>query len=174
MLAYAQILLTVALRKKGPEDLPDSGFLLGLTLVVYLLLQFVLVWVVSADSGRMMLGIMIEILLIVFGLRILLTLANYKSRFRQSLIAVLGTEGLLTVLQIPVNYWHVAAVANATSTALPDTIILLIEIWRVMIEGHIISRAISKPFGIGLMIAVAFFFLKFGILIELMRDNPAI
>lgn len=174
MLAYVQTLLNVGLRKKGPEDLPDSGFLLGLTFAVYLLLQIVLVWAVLAGSSRLTLSILIEILMIVVGLRVLLTLSGYKSRFRQSLTAIFGTEGLLTVLQIPVNYWHVAALTKATGVALPGTIIFAIEIWRVMIEGHIISRAISKPFGIGLMIAVAFFFLKFAVLIELMRDTPVI
>jgi hypothetical protein len=122
MLAYVQTLLNVALRKKGPEDLPDSRFLLGFTFAVYLLLQIPLGWIAYGPSSILVSTIVVSVLLIVAGLWVLLALTGHRSRFRQSLTAM---------------------------------------------------RAISKPFGIGLMIAVAFFFLHTAVLFELMPDDLA-
>jgi len=65
------------------------------------------------------------------------------------------------------------AVDAQASVALPSTIIFALMVWSLVVDGHIISRAISKPFGIGLMIAIAFFFLHTAVLFELMPDSPA-
>ena len=171
MLAYVQALLSVALRRKGPEDLPDSGFLLGLTFVVYLLLQVPLGWIAYESSDVLVSTIVVSVILIVLGLWALLALTGFKSRFRQSLTAVLGTSALLSALSIPFSWWRGITINYESGVALPSTIIFAIMVWSLVIDGHIISRAISKPFGIGLMIAVAFFFLQTAVLFELMPDD---
>jgi hypothetical protein len=173
MLVYVRALLSVALRKKGPEDLPDSGFLLGLTFVVYLLLQVPLGWIAYGPSDVLVSTIVVSVILIVLGLWTLLALTGFKSRFRQSLTAVLGTSALLSALSIPFSWWRAITINYESGVALPSTIIFAIMVWSLVIDGHIISRAISKPFGIGLMIAVAFFFLQTAVLFELMPDGSA-
>jgi len=173
MLAYVQVLLNVALRKNGPEDLPDSRFLLGLTFLVYLLLQIPLGWIAYGPSGVLVTTIVVSIILVVLGLWALLALFGYKSRFRQSLTAMLGTNALLSALSIPFSLWRDITINYESGVALPSTIIFAIMVWSLVIDGHIFSRAISKPFGIGLMIAVAFFFLHTAVLFELMPDEVA-
>jgi hypothetical protein len=173
MLAYLQTLLKVALRKNGPEDLPDSRFLLGLTFVVYLLLQVPLGWIAYGPSGVLVSTIVVSVLMVVFSLWLLLVLTGYKSRFGQSLTAMLGTNALLSALSFPFSFWRDIAIDLEAGVALPSTIIFAIMVWSLMIDGHIISRAISRPFGIGLMIAVAFFFLHTTVLFELMPDDLA-
>ena len=173
MLAYVQTLLNVALRKKGPEDLPDSRFLLGFTFAVYLLLQIPLGWIAYGPSDVLVSTIVVSGLLIVSGLWVLLALTGYRSRFRQSLTAMLGTSALLSALSLPFSLWRDITINYEAGVALPSTIIFAIMVWSLVIDGHIISRAISKPFGIGLMIAVAFFFLHTAVLFELMPDDLA-
>lgn len=173
MLAYVQALLSVALRKKGPEDLPDSRFLLGLTFVVYLLLQVPLGWIAYGPSGLLVSTIVVSVMLVVLSLWVLLALTGYKTRFRQSLTAMLGTNALLSALSIPFSLWRDITLNYESGVALPSTIIFALLVWSLVIDGHIISRAISKPFGIGLMIAVAFFFLHTAVLYQLMPDDLA-
>jgi len=173
MLAYVQTLLNVALRKKGPEDIPDSRFLLGLTFVVYLLMQVPLGWIAYGPSDALVSTIGVSVLMVIAGLWALLVLTGFRSRFRQSLTAMLGVNALLSVFSIPFSFWRAATLSNETSEALPSTIIFGLMLWSLVVDGHIISRAISKPFGIGLMIAVAFFFLHTAVLFELMPDNMA-
>lgn len=173
MLAYVQTLLNVALRKKGPEDIPDSGFLLGLTFVVYLLMQIPLGWIAYGPSNALYSTIVVSVGMVMLGLWLLLILTGFRSRFRQSLTAMLGVNALLSAFSIPFSFWRDAAMGDQNGVALPSTVIFGLMVWSLVVDGHIISRAISKPFGIGLMIAVAFFFLHTAVLFELMPDDLA-
>lgn len=173
MLAYFQTLLNVALRKKGPEDIPDSGFLLGLTFVVYLLLQIPLGWITYGPSSVLIAAVGSSALMLILGLWVLLVITGYRARFRQSLTALLGTDAILSAFSIPFSYWQVTGLMNKSSVALPSTVLVVILLWLLSVQGHIISRAISKPFGIGLMIAVAFFFLHTAVLFEITPDTTA-
>lgn len=171
MLAYVQTLLNVALRKNGPEDIPDSGFLLGLTFVVYLLIQAPLIWMSFGTADVLVATLAVSVGMLVLGLWLLLVLTGYRSRFRQSLTAMLGTNALLGAFSVPFTYWREAGLANQASVALPSAMIFVIMLWSLMVDGHIVARAISKPFGIGLMIAVAFFFLHTAVLFELLPPD---
>jgi hypothetical protein len=171
MLAFVQALLNVALRKKGPEDLPDSRFLLWVTFLVYLLLQVPLGWIAYGPSAVLVSTIAVSIILVVSGLWVLLALFGYQARFRQSLTAMLGTNALLSALSMPFSLWRDITINFESGVALPSTIIFAIMVWSLVIDGHIFSRAISKSFGIGLMISVAFFFMHTAILFELMPDE---
>jgi len=52
--------------------------------------------------------------------------------------------------------------------AMPSTIIFAIMIWSIAIDGHILARALSRPYAIGLFVAIGYFFLNTTILFELM------
>jgi len=51
MLAIIQAFLNIALRRLGPEDLPDSNFLLGVTFIIYLLTQLPMAWIVFGSTN---------------------------------------------------------------------------------------------------------------------------
>jgi len=170
MLVYVQTLINIALRRLGPEDLPDSRFLLGLTLLAYLLLQVPLAWIAYGPSTEIVTTIAVSALLLIGFLWALLRLMGLRSRFRQTLTALLGVSALLSLLSIPFSVWHEATKDVQPATALPSISILAIMLWSVVIDGHIMSRALSKPFAVGLMIAIAYFFLHMRVLFELMPE----
>ena len=173
MLAYIKALAYIAFRKLGPEDLPDSKFLLGITLAIYLLMQIPLGWIVFGMSIILVQTIVAELLVLAFFLWVLLRLTGYPSRYRQTLTAFLGTSALLTLLSMPFSYWRYMAIQLEGGAALPSTIIFAIMLWSLVIYGHIISRAMSKPFGIGLMVAVSYFFLHTLVLMNLLAPGTA-
>jgi hypothetical protein len=55
---------------------------------------------------------------------------------------------------------------------MPSTMLFAIMLWSIAIDGHILSRALSRPFGIGLLVAIGYFFLHTSILYELMPGGP--
>jgi len=173
MLAYVQALVNIALRKLGPEDLPDSRFLLGLTLAAYLLLQVPLVWIVFGASDILAQSIIADIVMLIAFLWLLLRVAGYSSRFRQTLTALLGISALLSVLSMPFSIWHQISIDRGSGAALPSTVIFAITLWSIAIDGHILSRALSKSYGIGLMVAVVYFFLNTTVLLEIMPAGTA-
>lgn len=170
MLVYVQALINIALRRLGPEDLPDSGFLLGLTLAAYLLLQVPLAWIAYGPTTEIVTTIAVVALLRVVFMWALLQLTGLQSRFRQALTALLGTSALLSLLSIPFSIWREATIAVQPSTALPSISILAIMLWSLVIDGHILARTLSKPFAVGLMVAVAYFFVHMRVLFELMPE----
>lgn len=171
MLVYVQTLFNIALRRLGPEDLPDSSFLLGLTLAAYVLLQVPLAWVAYGPANVIVTTIGISALLLIGFLWALLRLTGFRARFRQTLTALLGTSALLSFLSIPFSLWREATLDMQSTSALPSIFIFGLMLWSLAIDGHILSRALSRPFAIGLLIAIAYFFLHTTVLFELLPQT---
>jgi len=171
MLAYVQALINIALRRSGPEDLPDSAFLLGLTLAIYLVTQVPLALIAYGPSDILVRTVTISLLLLFAGLWVLLRLTGHRVRYRQTVTAMLGTSALLSILSIPFSLWRQSMLNTESGVAMPSTMLFAIMLWSIAIDGHILSRALSRPYGIGLLIAIGYFFLHTSILYELMPDG---
>ncbi|MGI9343083.1 MAG: hypothetical protein ACR2QV_09535 [Gammaproteobacteria bacterium] len=174
MLVYVQTLLNIALRKLGPEDLPDSGFLVGLTLVGYVLMQVPLAWIAYGPSNAILSTIIVSALLLVAFIWVLLRVAGFRQRYRQTLTALLGTSALLSLMSLPFSVWREATVDLQAASALPSIFIFAIMLWSLAIDGHILSRALSRPFAIGLMLSISYFFVHTTILFELLPDTVTV
>jgi len=171
MLAYVQALINIALRRSGPEDLPDSAFLLGLTLVIYLVTQVPLALIAYGPSDILVRTVIVSLLLLFAGLWVLLRLTGNRARYRRTVTAMLGTSALLSVLSIPFSLWRQSMLSTESGVAMPSTMLFAIMLWSIAIDGHILSRALSRPYGIGLLIAIGYFFLHTSILYELMPEG---
>lgn len=170
MLAYVQAFINIALRRSGPEDLPDSRFLFGLTLAAFLVVQVPLILISDRQGAEIAGTVAVSLALLFAGFWLLLRLTGFRARYRRTVTAILGTSALLTVLSTPVNWWQQIALDSGTSDALPGTIIVAIMLWSISIDGHILARALSRPYVVGLLVAIGYFFLQTTILIELMPD----
>jgi len=168
MIVLVQAFLNIALRKQGPEDLPASSLLLALTLLISTLIQIPLTWLVFRDSDFVAKMLILDISLLLGCLWLLLRLTGYLSRYRQTLTALLGTSALLSVFSIPFVFWNASVAESAPKPIIPSAFILVIVIWSIVVDSHILSRALSKPFAVGLMITLAYFFLHTQLLVELM------
>jgi hypothetical protein len=168
MTALIQIFLNIALRKQGPEDLPASSFLLALTLLVSILIHIPLTWLVFGTVEVVIMTLIVDIGLLLGFLWLLLRLTGYISRFGQTLTALLGTSALLSVFSVPFALWNASIPDPMPKPFIPSAFILVIVIWSLVVDGHILSRALSRPFAIGLIIAIAYFLLHTQLLVELM------
>jgi len=168
MLVYVQTLINIALRRLGPEHIPDSGLLLGLTLVAYVAVQVPLAWLAYGPSSVVLTTIGVSALLLIGFLWALLRLSGHQSRFRQTLTALLGTSALLSFLTIPFSLWRQSTLDAQPVTALPSLFIFAIMLWSLAIDGHILARALSRPFVIGMMISIAYFFVHTTVLFEML------
>jgi hypothetical protein len=172
MLAYIQVLIKIALRRSGPEDIPDSGFLLGLTLAIYFITQVPLALIAYGLNDLLVRTVSVSLLLLFGGLWILLRLTGNSARYRRTLTAMLGASALLSVLSIPFSLWRQSLLGAETGVALPSTFLFAIMLWSIAIDGHILARALSRPYGIGLFISIGYFLVHTTILFELMPVGP--
>jgi hypothetical protein len=167
--AYAKALLNIILRRLGPEDLPDSSFLLGFSLALYLALQVFLALILFGPSVILVKTLVLDIAALTFCLWALLRLSGYQTRFRQTLTALLGTSAVLSALSAPFSLWRQYTINIESDAALPSTIVFAIMLWSLVVDGHILARALSKPFGVGLIASVIYFFLHAFVLSQLLQ-----
>ncbi|MGI9330097.1 MAG: hypothetical protein ACR2QB_05220 [Gammaproteobacteria bacterium] len=164
---------SIVLRRLGPEDLPSSGFLLGLTAAIYVLAQIPVALPAFGTVGNVASALAVDLSLMVACLWALLRVTGYGSRYQQTLTALLGTSALLSLASVPFTLWLLSSAdAPVGSTAFPNAMILAIIIWSLVVNGHILGRALSRSFGIGLLVAITYFFLQSTLLSEFISADP--
>jgi hypothetical protein len=168
MLVYVQALINIALRRLGPEDLPDSGFLLGLTVVAYVLLQLPIGMIADASMRDVVTQIPVSVVLAFTFVWVVLRLAGFPNRYRQTLAALLGTGTLLTIVAMPFMIWRLSVLQTQPAAPFPELVLLIIMLWSIAVDGHIIARALSRPFVVGLLVSIAYLMLYRTLLMELM------
>jgi len=171
MLAYVQALINIALRRSGPEALPDSAFLLGLTLASYLVAQVPIALIIYGSGDVLLSMLAVSLLLLFAGLWILLRLTGYSARYRQTLTAMLGINTLVSLFQLPFSIWYSSLQDAETGPVLPSLFLFALSIWLITINGHILSRALSRPYVIGLLVSFGYFFLELSLFRELMAQG---
>ncbi len=160
MLELCKAFAGIATRRLGPEDLPASAFLIALVAVAYLVTQLpsaLMLFGQSFDALRIM---AIDLGLIAVAFWLLLAIGNRRARYAQTLAAALGTRALIGVMILPLLAWRGGSGEPMASSPLPGAFLLALLLWSFVIDGHIISRALSKPFLLGVVIAIGLFFLQ--------------
>lgn len=168
MRAYVQAFINIALRRAGPEDLPDSLFLLMLTLALYMIVQIPLALIAFGPTRLFFNTVIVSLLMLLMGLWILLRLLGFRQRYRQTLTALLGTGVMLGILSLPISVWRNFMADSDAGAGMPSLLLFIITLWSITIVGHILSRALSRPYGIGLLLSVGYFFLELSVYREMM------
>ena len=155
----------IALHRRGPEDLPASAFLLGLALIVYLAVASFAVQLVQ--PGALALGmIVVDAAVLLLFLRFVLGAFGLERRLLQTATAIVGAEALFTALSLPLRAMSApvgpeAPVAGAVD--LPAFLLLLLVVWSVDVSGFVLSRAIERPYAVGLTIMLGYILLSIGL-----------
>lgn len=81
---------------------------------------------------------------------LVIQVAGYPRRYLQSLTAILGVDAIITLVYL-VGFVTINLFADEATIV---SFVWLITGWSVTVEGHIIARAIERPWAIGIAIAV--------------------
>jgi len=151
--------LDIARWRKGPEDLPASGFLLTVTLGGYILASIVTVLFYARGVADLLAQVTLDIALMFGFFGLLLVFYKKTPRFEQTMTALLGTGIVLTVIALPLIAWLRVESAE-TTTSIPALLMFLVVLWSISITGHIMRRALEIPFAGGVLMAVGYFLLS--------------
>ena len=159
MLALLEAFFQIVMRRRGPEDLPDSQLLLALAIAAYLGTQAVVAITFYGWGRDALQAVALDFVLLAACYWLLLQLARKPGRYRQTLTALAGTGAILALPQAPL-----ALIAGIDSTsqdapAGPKLAVLLLLFWTIAVQAHITSRALSTNFWIGLAVAVGYLLL---------------
>ena len=149
--------IEIALCRKGPQDLPASGFLLALTLAINALALGLSVFMFQgADLLRgalqSLLGLSSEFLLI----WIVLTVFNHRKRMLQTMTAVLGVDTVINVAFIPLLLSMPSVPGEGTASALQGLLLLCLLVWGVMALGCILRHALNVPLASGAIMSLIY------------------
>lgn len=160
MLALLEVFFQIVVRHRGPEDLPDSQFLLGVTLLAYLLAQVPVGTAIYGWSAVALQAIAADTALLAVCFWLLLWFTHRMARYRRTMTALLGTGALLALAQTPLVFFAKFATVAGQVPVGARLGLLALLIWSVIVQAHIASRALSSPFGIGLVVALGYFLIE--------------
>lgn len=167
MLSILDAFLQIALRRRGPEDLPASWLLMLAAGLFYVTAQALLGLSVYHSLLPLAGSLVLDLLLLCGCVWGLLRLTGHVARYLQTLTAMFGTGALLGVCMLPFNYWLDAAGTPGKPAIGPTIGLLAVVSWSLVVNGHIFSRALTVPFAPALAIAIGYFFLNYLVFVQL-------
>lgn len=160
-----RLFLDICLLRKGPQDTPSSQFLLGLALSAYCL-----VGATQAMLEEQWLEGLLQIPLqaaILYGfVWVGLKAAGKLNRLRQTLIAMLGTDALISSLSIPLAMIFL----DDPQAAFVHMLLLLLMLWHMVVVAHIFRHSLSQSLTIGF--ALSFVYTLFTLQVLVMLFAP--
>lgn len=145
--------------RRGPQDLPDSTFLLVIMLVAHTVTSILLSAIKLDVLNASLAGIMDTILVSALT-GVILYLHGLKARIVQTLSAMTGTGAIITLAAIPLFTWLDGAQQSGASNPIAALLVLGIIAWSLGVSGHILRHALSIPYILGILIAFAFFWIS--------------
>jgi hypothetical protein len=170
MQALIRLFIEIALHRKGPQDVPAAGAVLGLTLLAYLAFGAASLWP-SAMSLNMLIGqLALDLLLVVLIFGGLLAATGRAGRVRQTLAALFGTGALLSAIALPFVWTAMQVLADGAPVpgmevpALLSTMgLFLLLLASLLITGHIVRHALDWSYAAGVLTAVVYFAASVGV-----------
>jgi hypothetical protein len=145
----------IALRRRGPESLPDSTFLTGLLLALWVLATLAYLALHGALSWLSLGNLIAQLALLLGFPYAALTFFKLERRYRQTMSALLGVS--LVVLLV---YFPVALAGLAFSLDLQSQIFGSIRLgfflWSVIMAAHVFARSLSQPLILGFMVEILY------------------
>lgn len=102
------------------------------------------------DRHELLLGLATSLLVLLFYLGVIV-ITGYAKRAVQALTCVIGCGALLTMLSLG----EFVLFRPFLGQELAGTVAVLISLWSIPVEGHIVSRAIRQHWLVGIAIALA-------------------
>lgn len=145
----------ICLLRAGPQDLPASRELLGLSMVSYTLASFLLSLPGYPLVAAGQLALMDVSLVVVFA-AIALYLTGKMARLTQTLTALSGTGALLGLIALPVIQLLASGKEAGQPALLAGLLWLLLFGWNLIVVAHIMRHALSVNFPVATGIAVLY------------------
>ena len=173
-----RLFIDIALHRKGPQDVPPAGEVLGLALLAYLVIGTAVLWPSTADMASLLAQLGTDLLLVVLFFGGLLLANGRSERLRQTLTALFGTGALLSALALPF-VWIVAQVLAdgdaAPGMAVPALVstmaLFLLLLASLLVTGHILRHALEWSYAVGVLVAVVYFAVSVTVFDHLFRGG---
>lgn len=146
-------LIDIAFLRRDPGALPASAAILSAAVIAYASVVAAQSWVLYGGD-RLAQRVGLDLAFQLAALWLLLFVAQRVHRYRQTLIAVLGTGVLLAPISIALLMLQVPALAGGGVALLVGLVKLAFTVWVVLILAHILRSALDAHVVTGVAIAL--------------------
>jgi hypothetical protein len=137
-----QLFTQIALLRRGPQDVPASLFLLGMTIVGYFGINFLVSSLMPPIKGWPA-HLAVDVVFTLVWYVVLLRLAGRSERTLQTTTAVFGFQAVLSPLLV-ISEWLMLRFAQDTTWQLPVALIwLMLVIWVIAANSHVVKAALE-------------------------------
>jgi len=156
-------LLEICLCRRGPQDLPDSTFLLGLLTGLNVLVSFGLAGLETDLLQALLQALLAPAVMALFMLG-LLSVSKRRHRFMQTFTAGIGCDALITALALPLV---LVSLLLPDIRAVAGLLLLGLLVWELAVIGHILRQALDLSFMAGLGLALVYTVFNYRIMMTL-------
>lgn len=140
----------IALRRRGPESLPASTFLVTGLLVVYVLVSLVYLALHENVTSLSLANLAAQIVLVFGFVFAVLAFFKLERRYQQTMSAMLGVNVVILLTYLPFAFGGLAL--NLDLAAAPFFWFRIgLALWSIFIEASIFARVLNQPLMLGLM-----------------------
>jgi hypothetical protein len=169
---FLRIFLDIVLWRRGPQDLPVSGLLLGLTVAAYVAVSAVQLALLGETAATWLFFLVLDPLLLLAWIWLVLRIYGRMGRFPQTATAVFGASALLGfVVYLPVQVL-LAAMDASPESGLAQLLALALVVVFALVTGRILKLATETNMVTGVAIALTYFLLV-NLLIGMLRGPGA-
>jgi hypothetical protein len=157
VLPLVRTLFDITLLRRGPEHLPRSVVLLGMTVSLWLFAALAALALIQRFDETDFFLSTFSAFVGVLCYALIVVLHGHRARTLQTVSAIIGAGALITLVFVA-EYVLLTPFLGEVNAGLIATIILF---WSVPVEGHIIARAIDRHWYIGILLAVSVFIIQY-------------
>ncbi len=147
--------LEICLFQRGPQDLPTSGFFLGIVFVISLSVALLLN-LINLSFQHAVVAVILNFAVVIIITQLILRLYNKPMRFVQTLTAQLGAGIVISVFAVPVVVMLVYAEKHDVSMTTGSLFWLGLFIWEIAVTAHILRHALSTTLLQGFLISILY------------------
>lgn len=139
----ARVFAQIALLRRGPQDLPASWLLLGITIVAYVVVNLLVSRVLLALSGPWIPILALDVVFTLTWYVLLLRLVRKPERVLQTTTAVFGYRTVLAPLSIAAS-WLFRRFGEDAAWQLPLGIVyVVILVWMIAVNSYVLKAALE-------------------------------
>ncbi len=155
MLQFIKTLWNICLLRGGPQDVPYSATLVtAIVTIHYCLTVFFIAWTHGISNGlgmaAMLVGVSFAAIFLVLRMR------KVPERFVQTVSALFGTSIILSLMALPllIMVATMAQMAGGSMIMLGQWVGIAVEIWILIVAGHIFRNALAIPLFVGVILSI--------------------
>ncbi len=147
----------------GPQDLPSSKILLGLTLIIYTTISLMLS-IIQISLAKALLSAIIDTSLLIILIGSLLYIASRAARFTQTITALAGINIIFGIPTIPLVFMIGQKGLSNNQADLLVLLLFVVVIWNFIVYAHILRNSLEIPMFASFALTILISILTFSVL----------